>query len=133
MDYLIGNVCFALYDSERKMFSCALVITGESVVEPMKWVNSIASELKVLEGIRTKSPVSPGHYYYSSDKKFTKWYECVKRLRCVKKDKNTSSVKELRKYEESVHRHLMSDVLMAYCFEVLVLLCCCKKNMLQKN
>ncbi|SCY22846.1 asparagine synthase (glutamine-hydrolysing) [Nonlabens sp. Hel1_33_55] len=114
MDDLNGMYSFALYDSEKDVFLCARDHQG---IIPLYYGTDemgqfyVASELKALEGTCNEiAPFPPGHYYYSEDKEFTKWYERDWKDYSAVKD-NESSVKELRKaMEDSVHRHLMSDV-----------------------
>ena len=114
MDDLVGMYSFALYDSEKDVFLCARDHQG---IIPLYYGTDemgqfyVASELKALEGTCNEiSPFPPGHYYYSEDKEFTKWYDRDWKDYSAVKD-NTSSVQELRKaMEDSVHRHLMSDV-----------------------
>lgn len=114
MDDLVGMYSFALYDSQKDVFLCARDHQG---IIPLYHGTDelgqfyVASELKALEGTCNEiAPFPPGHYYYSEDKAFTKWYDRDwKEFDAV--TGNTSSVKELRKaMEDSVHRHLMSDV-----------------------
>ncbi|PRP65686.1 asparagine synthase B [Nonlabens agnitus] len=114
MDDLVGMYSFALYDSEKDVFLCARDHQG---IIPLYYGTDemgqfyVASELKALEGTCNEiAPFPPGHYYYSEDKEFKKWYDRDWKDYDAVKD-NTSSVKELRKaMEDSVHRHLMSDV-----------------------
>jgi asparagine synthase (glutamine-hydrolysing) len=114
MDELVGMYAFALYDSEKDVFLCARDHQG---IIPLYYGTDdmgqfyVASELKALEGTCNEiAPFPPGHYYYSEDRKFTRWYDREWKDFNAVKD-NTSSVKELRKaMEDSVHRHLMSDV-----------------------
>ncbi|WP_194851040.1 asparagine synthase B [Nonlabens antarcticus] len=114
MDDLLGMYAFALYDSEKDLFLCARDHQG---IIPLYYGRDemgqfyVASELKALEGTCNEiAPFPPGNYYYSEDKSFTKWYDREWKDYDAVKD-NTSSVSELRKaMEESVHRHLMSDV-----------------------
>lgn len=114
MDDLVGMYSFALYDSQKDVFLCARDHQG---IIPLYYGTDelgqfyVASELKALEGTCNEiSPFPPGHYYYSEDGEFTKWYDRDWKEFDAIKD-NSSSVKELRKaMEDSVHRHLMSDV-----------------------
>ncbi|MFT5926600.1 MAG: asparagine synthase (glutamine-hydrolyzing) [Rubritalea sp.] len=114
MDELTGMYGFALYDSEKDVFLCARDHQG---MIPLYYGYDelgqfyVASELKALEGTCNDiAPFPPGHYYYSKTGKFTKWYDREWKDYDAVKD-NTSSVAELKKaMEDSVHRHLMSDV-----------------------
>jgi asparagine synthase (glutamine-hydrolysing) len=114
MDELTGMYGFALYDSEKDVFLCARDHQG---MIPLYYGYDelgqfyVASELKALEGTCNDiAPFPPGHYYYSKTGKFTKWYDREWKDYHAVKD-NTSSVAALKKaMEDSVHRHLMSDV-----------------------
>ncbi|OUS13304.1 asparagine synthase B, partial [Nonlabens dokdonensis] len=114
LDELTGMYGFALYDSVKDVFLCARDHQG---IIPLYYGTDdmgqfyVASELKALEGTCNEiAPFPPGHYYYSEDNSFTKWYDREwKNYDTVKN--NTSSVSDLKKaMEDSVHRHLMSDV-----------------------
>jgi asparagine synthase (glutamine-hydrolysing) len=111
---LSGIFAFALYDEEKDVFLIArdpigvipLYIGTDSAGHLL-----VSSELKGLEGTATSyEPFLPGHYYYSEDKKTTKWYirdwmdyENVKN--------NPADVQELHTaLEAAVQRQLMSDV-----------------------
>jgi asparagine synthase (glutamine-hydrolysing) len=114
LDDLVGMYGFALYDSEKDIFLCARDHQG---IIPLYYGTDdlgqfyVASELKALEGTCNEiKPFPPGHYYSSEDKKFARWYDREWKEYATVKE-NTSSVKELRAaMEDSVHRHLMSDV-----------------------
>jgi asparagine synthase (glutamine-hydrolysing) len=114
LDDLIGMYGFALYDSKNDTYLCARDHQG---IIPLYYGHDelgqfyVASELKALEGTCNEiAPFPPGSYYYSDDKTFTKWYH--REWTDYKNVKNnTSSIAELKKaLEDSVHRHLMSDV-----------------------
>ncbi|MEN8817733.1 MAG: asparagine synthase B [Nonlabens sp.] len=114
MDQLTGMYGFALYDSEKDVFLCARDHQG---MIPLYYGYDemgqfyVASELKALEGTCNEiSPFPPGHYYCSETAKMTKWYN--RDWKDYKKVKdNISSVADLKQaMEDSVHRHLMSDV-----------------------
>jgi asparagine synthase (glutamine-hydrolysing) len=114
MDELIGMYAFALYDQKNDVLLCARDHQG---IIPLYYGYDqlgqfyVASELKALEGTCNEiAPFPPGHYYYSKTGEFTRWYDREwKDYEAVKN--NTSSIKDLKKaLEDSVHRHLMSDV-----------------------
>ncbi|GHU57435.1 asparagine synthase B [Bacteroidia bacterium] len=111
---LNGIFAFALYDEDKDAFLIARDPIG---VIPLYMGYDdeghilVSSELKSLEGFATEyEPFLPGHYYYSEDKAFTRWYirdwmdyENVK--------DNPTSVEELHDaLQAAVHRQLMSDV-----------------------
>ncbi|MCC8153499.1 MAG: asparagine synthase B [Tannerellaceae bacterium] len=111
---LNGIFAFALYDEEKDMYLIARDPIG---VIPLyigyddEGHLMVSSELKGLEGVATHyDQFPPGHYFYSEDKDFTKWYirdwmdyENVK--------ENPASVQELHDaLEAAVQRQLMSDV-----------------------
>ncbi|MDP5076945.1 MAG: asparagine synthase B, partial [Nonlabens sp.] len=114
MDELNGMYGFALYDSKKDVFLCARDHQG---IIPLYYGTDelgqfyVASELKALEGTCNEiAQFPPGHYYYSEDNAFTKWYEREWRDYDAVKN-NVSSIDDLRTaMEASVHRHLMSDV-----------------------
>lgn len=114
MDELNGMYGFALYDSAKDVF---LIARDHQGIIPLYYGRDamgqfyVASELKALEGTCNEiAPFPPGHYYYSENAAFTKWYDREWKDYAAVKD-NTSSIDELREaMEASVHRHLMSDV-----------------------
>lgn len=71
----------------------------------------MSSELKGLEGFATAyGQFPPGHYFYSRDKDFTRWYIRDWMQYDNVKD-NPASVEELHDaLEAAVRRQLMSDV-----------------------
>jgi asparagine synthase (glutamine-hydrolysing) len=114
MDELNGMYGFALYDAKKNVFLCARDHQG---IIPLYYGTDelgqfyVASELKALEGTCNEiEQFPPGHYYYSENSAFTKWYDREwKDYDAVKK--NISSVDTLREaMEAAVHSHLMSDV-----------------------
>lgn len=114
LDDLVGMFAFALYDSNTDTYLCARDHQG---IIPLYYGTDemgqfyVASELKALEGTcKEIAPFPPGNFYHSTDKKFVQWYQRDwKEYDHVKN--NTSSIKDLKKaLEDSVHRHLMSDV-----------------------
>ncbi|AZQ45049.1 asparagine synthase B [Nonlabens ponticola] len=114
LDELTGMYGFALYDSDKDIFMAARDHQG---IIPLYYGRDdmgqlyIASELKALEGTcKEIAPFPPGHYYTSTSNEFVKWYDRDWKEYNAVKD-NTSSVADLKKaMEDSVHRHLMSDV-----------------------
>jgi asparagine synthase (glutamine-hydrolysing) len=114
LDDLVGMYAFALYDSNNDTYLCARDHQG---IIPLYYGTDemgqfyVASELKALEGTcKEIAPFPPGNFYHSTDKKFVQWYQRDwKEYDNVKN--NSSSIKDLKKaLEDSVHRHLMSDV-----------------------
>jgi len=111
---LNGIFAFALYDEEKDSYLIARDPIG---VIPLyighddKGHLLISSELKGLEGFATSyDQFPPGHYFYSEDREFTKWY--VRDWMDYENVKdNPASVDELRDaLEAAVQRQLMSDV-----------------------
>ncbi|MCD8179324.1 MAG: asparagine synthase B [Tannerellaceae bacterium] len=111
---LNGIFAFALYDEEKDTYLIARDPIG---VIPLYIGHDdeghlmVSSEMKGLEGFATQyDQFPPGHYFYSEDKDFTKWYvrdwmeyENVK--------DNPADLKELHDaLEAAVQRQLMSDV-----------------------
>jgi asparagine synthase (glutamine-hydrolysing) len=111
---LSGIFAFALYDEEKDVYLIARDPIG---VIPLYIGHDeagrllISSELKGLEGFASEyEPFLPGHYYYSPDKKMTRWYtrdwmdyDNVKN--------NPADVETLHDaLEAAVQRQLMSDV-----------------------
>ncbi len=113
-DELNGIFAFTLYDKEKDVF---LIGRDHIGIVPLytgrdKLGNFyVASELKALEGkCALIEEFPPGHYYFSPNGTYTKWYnrEWVN-YNSVKK--NNSDILNLRKsMEDAVHRQLMSDV-----------------------
>lgn len=114
LDEMNGIFAFVLYDEVN---DCYLAARDHIGIIPfyMGWdVHGnlyFSSELKALEGTCSKIELfPPGHYYYSRDEAFTKWYsrdwisyEAV--------SGNTTDIAALREaLERAVHRQLMSDV-----------------------
>jgi asparagine synthase (glutamine-hydrolysing) len=111
---LNGIFAFALYDEEKDVYLIARDPIG---VIPLyigyddKGHVLISSELKGLEGFAVKyEPFLPGHYFYSEDKKLTKWY--VRDWMDYENVKNNpADIQELHDaLEAAVQRQLMSDV-----------------------
>jgi asparagine synthase (glutamine-hydrolysing) len=111
---LNGIFAFALYDAEKDIF---LVGRDHIGIIPLYqgWDENgtyyVASELKALEGQCTKiEEFLPGHYYFSPDRKSTKWYTRDWMEFDSVKD-NKSDIEVLRQaLEDAVQRQLMSDV-----------------------
>ncbi len=114
LDELNGIFAFALYDKEKDAY---LIARDHLGIIPLYWGRDakgsfyVASELKALEGVCTHIEVfPPGHYYWSKEEKFVKWYHRDWTDYENVKD-NKSDIKALRKaLEDAVHRQLMSDV-----------------------
>ncbi len=111
---LSGIFGFALYDAEKDEYLIARDPIG---VIPLYYGFDalgqfyVASELKALEGICTViNPFLPGHYWYSKDKKLTKWYNRDWMEYENVKD-NPANIEDLRTaLDAAVKRQLMSDV-----------------------
>lgn len=114
IDRLNGIFAFAIYDENKDSYLIARDPIG---VIPLYIGYDdaghilVSSELKGLEGFAASyDQFPPGHYYFSQDKNFTKWYsrdwtdfENVKN--------NPASIEELHDaLEAAVQRQLMSDV-----------------------
>ncbi len=114
LEDLNGIFAFALYDIEKDIF---LIGRDHIGIIPLYqgWdamgTYYVASELKALEGYCLKiEEFLPGQYYYSPDKKPTKWYiRDWENFDAVKN--NPASIDELRDaLEAAVERQLMADV-----------------------
>ena len=126
LEDLSGIFAFALYDSKKDVY---LVGRDEIGVIPLYqgWDKDgryyVASELKALEGIcETVEEFPNGHYFYSPDKKVTRWYHrawedfsAVEKVPCACDEKgavvNPSVIESVRSgLEKAVKQQLMSDV-----------------------
>jgi len=114
LDEMNGIFAFVLYDEEN---DCYLAARDHIGIVPLYIGWDVygnfyfASELKALEGICKKIDLfPPGHYYYSKDRAFTKWYN----REWTDYDnvaENVTDANLLREsLEKAVHRQLMSDV-----------------------
>ena len=114
MEDLNGIFAFALYDIEKDIYMIGRDHIG---IIPLYqgWDKEgtyyVASELKALEGYCTKiEEFLPGQYFYSPDKKATKWYSRDWESYEAVKD-NVSDIDVLRDaLEAAVERQLMADV-----------------------
>ncbi len=114
VEMLSGIFGFALYDEEN---DCYLIARDPIGVIPLYigYDNEghllVASELKALEGFAAHyDQFPPGHYYYSRDKDFTRWYT-RDWMKYDNVKNNPASVQELHdSLEAAVQRQLMSDV-----------------------
>lgn len=114
LEDLSGIFAFALYDQEKDEFLIARDPIG---VIPLYIGYDddgkvyVASELKALEGFCDRyETFLPGHYYYSRDKKMTRYYKRDWFSYDAVKD-NAASVQAIRDaLSASVKRQLMSDV-----------------------
>lgn len=114
IDKLNGMFAFVLFDEKTETY---LVARDHMGIIPLYhgWDELgqyyVASELKALEGVCKKIEVFlPGHYLTSDQKKLVQWYKRDWTEFENVKD-NVSNKAELRAaLEESVHKHLMSDV-----------------------
>ena len=114
LEKISGIFAFALYDIENDEYLIARDPIG---VIPLYIGHDdeghllVSSELKGLEGFATAyGQFPPGHYFYSRDKDFTRWYIRDWMQYDNVKD-NPASVEELHDaLEAAVRRQLMSDV-----------------------
>lgn len=114
VEMLSGIFGFALYDEEQETYLIARDPIG---VIPLyigyddKGHLLVSSELKGLEGYASHyNQFPPGHYFYSKDKDFTRWY-VRDWMQYDNVKNNPASVQELRDaLEAAVKRQLMSDV-----------------------
>ena len=114
VEKLSGIFGFALYDEAN---DCYLIARDPIGVIPLYIGHDdeghllVSSELKGLEGFATAyGQFPPGHYFYSRDKDFTRWYIRDWMQYDNVKD-NPASVEELHDaLEAAVRRQLMSDV-----------------------
>lgn len=114
VDKLNGIFAFALYDEAKDVY---LIARDPMGVIPLYIGHDdaghlmVSSELKGLEGFATEyNQFPPGHYLYSEDNDFTRWYVRDWMEYDNVKD-NPASVDELREaLEAAVQRQLMSDV-----------------------
>lgn len=126
LEDLSGIFAFALYDSKKDVY---LVGRDEIGVIPLYqgWDKDgryyVGSELKSLEGVcETVEEFPNGHYFYSPDKKVTRWYgrawedfSSVEKAPCACDEKgnvvNPSVIESVRTgLEDAVRKQLMSDV-----------------------
>lgn len=114
VDELNGIFGFAIYDVEQDAYFIARDHMG---IIPLYigWDQNgtfyVASELKALESTCTKIELfPPGHYLYSKDGDFVRWYNRDWRDYEAVKDNETSIQKIKEALEAAVHRQLMSDV-----------------------
>ena len=114
LDEMNGIYGFALYDAARDEYFIARDHMG---IIPLYigWDKHgtfyVASELKALEGVCSKSEAfPPGHYLHSAEGEIKRWYERDwMEYEAVKE--NETSIELIREaLEAAVHRQLMSDV-----------------------
>lgn len=114
VELLSGIFAFALYDEENDTYLIARDPIG---VIPLYigYDNEghllISSELKGLEGFATRyTPFPPGHYFYSQDREYTRWYVRDWMTYDAVKD-NPANAQQLQEaLDAAVKRQLMSDV-----------------------
>lgn len=114
LEDLNGIFAFVLYDEEKDEYLIArdpIGVIPLYIGTDSKGRVMVASELKALEGYADHyEPFLPGHYYYSKEKKLTRWYTRDWMEYDAVKD-NPASVSDLRTaLEAAVQRQLMSDV-----------------------
>ena len=114
VDDLNGIFGFAIYDVAQDSYFIARDHMG---IIPLYigWDQNgtfyVASELKALESTCTKIELfPPGHYLYSKNGEFVRWYNRVWKDYDAVKDNETSIQKIKEALEAAVHRQLMSDV-----------------------
>jgi asparagine synthase (glutamine-hydrolysing) len=114
LEELNGIFAFVLYDEVN---DCYLAARDHIGVMPlyMGWDIYgnfyLSSELKALEGVCKKIEVfPPGHYFFSGDGEFTKWYHREWNAYDAVKDNGCDIDKLRQALEQAVHRQLMSDV-----------------------
>lgn len=114
LDDMNGIFAFVLYDEVN---DCYLAARDHIGIVPFYIGWDVygnfyfASELKALEGVCKKIDLfPPGHYYYSKDRAFTKWYN-REWTEYENVAENVTDAQEMREsLEKAVHRQLMSDV-----------------------
>lgn len=114
VEMLSGIFGFALYDEEQDTYLIARDPIGVIPLYIGYDDNGhllVSSELKSLEGYASHyNQFPPGHYFYSKDKDFTRWY-VRDWMQYDNVKNNPASVQELRDaLEAAVKRQLMSDV-----------------------
>lgn len=114
VDDLNGIFGFAIYDVAQDSYFIARDHMG---IIPLYigWDQNgtfyVASELKALESTCTKIELfPPGHYLYSKNGEFVRWYNRDWKDYDAVKDNETSIQKIKEALEDAVHRQLMSDV-----------------------
>lgn len=114
VDDLNGIFGFAIYDVAQDSYFIARDHMG---IIPLYigWDQNgtfyVASELKALESTCTKIELfPPGHYLYSKNGEFVRWYNRDWKDYDAVKDNETSIQKIKEALEAAVHRQLMSDV-----------------------
>ena len=114
VDDLNGIFGFAIYDVAQDSYFIARDHIG---IIPLYigWDQNgtfyVASELKALESTCTKIELfPPGHYLYSKNGEFVRWYNRDWKDYDAVKDNETSIQKIKEALEAAVHRQLMSDV-----------------------
>ncbi|KHT59197.1 asparagine synthetase B [Alteromonas macleodii] len=114
IDELEGMFAFILYDEEQDAY---LIARDHIGIIPLYTGYDehgnfyVSSEMKALAGVcKTISEFPPGHYLWSKEGKFTKYYKRDWMEYDNVKD-NTSNLEELRvAFEKAVKSHMMSDV-----------------------
>ena len=114
LDELSGIFAFVIYDEVN---DCYLAARDHMGIIPLYIGWDIygnlyfASELKALEGTCRKIEVfPPGHYFFSRDGEFTKWYQRDWISYDSVKDEITDINMLRDALEKAVHRQMMSDV-----------------------
>ena len=114
LEELNGIFAFALYDEARDEFLIArdpIGVIPLYIGHDADGTVYCASELKALEGFcDSYEPFLPGHYYWSKEKKMTRWYKRDWMDYDAVRNNPASAVNLREALEAAVRRQLMSDV-----------------------
>ena len=114
LEELNGIFAFALYDEARDEFLIArdpIGVIPLYIGHDADGTVYCASELKALEGFcDSYEPFLPGHYYWSKEKKMTRWYKRDWMDYEAVRNNPASAINLREALEAAVRRQLMSDV-----------------------
>ena len=114
LEELNGIFAFALYDEARDEFLIArdpIGVIPLYIGHDADGTVYCASELKALEGFCDNyEPFLPGHYYWSKEKKMTRWYKRDWMDYEAVRNNPASAINLREALEAAVRRQLMSDV-----------------------
>ena len=114
LEELNGIFAFALYDEARDEFLIArdpIGVIPLYIGHDADGTVYCASELKALEGFCDNyEPFMPGHYYWSKEKKMTRWYKRDWMDYEAVRNNPASAINLREALEAAVRRQLMSDV-----------------------
>ena len=114
LEELNGIFAFALYDEARDEFLIArdpIGVIPLYIGHDADGTVYCASELKALEGFcDSYEPFLPGHYYWSKEKKMTRWYKRDWMDYDAVRNNPASAINLREALEAAVRRQLMSDV-----------------------